>query len=178
MRSSSQVCSCFLRASPRAAGSSWGSSPLRSRCEGSRTGPGLSSSRSRACIRRSASAGTLPTHPSDQQVDGQRTPLFRIQRLQHLYRALRPPDEPGHLRWEDGGPVVVAERFLDHQRKRGTRAERPSWVPRCSHTAREGWGGLSALASGDERAARRDHAYDGDDQGYDGQHSAASVSSG
>ena len=28
------------------------------------------------------------------------------------------------------------------QRKRGTRAERPSWVPGCSHTARERWGGL------------------------------------
>ena len=29
------------------------------------------------------------------------------------------------------------------QRKRGTRAERPSWVPGCSHTVREGWGGVS-----------------------------------
>ena len=98
MRSSFHFCSCFLRASPRAAGSSRGSSPRRSTCEGSRTGPGPSSGRSRACIRRCGGAGTRPTHPSDQQVDGQRTPFFRIQGLQRHNGALRPPDEPGHLR--------------------------------------------------------------------------------
>ncbi len=94
MRSSSQTCSCFLRAAPRAAGGSRESSP--------RTGPGPSSGRSRACIRRSADAGNLPTHPSDQQVDGQRTPFFRIQGLQRHNGALRPTDEPGHLRWQEG----------------------------------------------------------------------------
>ena len=74
--------------------------------------------------------------------------------------------------------IFAAEYLFRRQRKRGTRAERPSWVPGCSHTAREGWGGLAALASGDECAARRDHAYDGDNQGHDDQHSAAAVRSG